>query len=497
MYCKYCGTKIPENAKFCPKCGAPCSAQPVGGALQEEQTSGAAQQEQTSGAAQQEEQTSGPQQEQTSGQQQEQTSGQQQQQQAGGAQQQQPPYSEPAHYHKPDDYVSMGAFVLLLLFTFGIYYLINYYKMTKFANNATRVDDTADIKSPAGQLLLCMFIPFYNIYWYYQTTKRIDSLYRSSLGEESDLATTSLVLSIFGLGSIAQILMRSRINYAVGGATGMSPKSTGMGTCRQCGTQFTDDKVACPNCGAPYRKPAYRHIWFPILCAVLALILAFVMLVVWAVKSVDDDTDYSGDDTTSLQDDTDTGSEDSDFNAAAVAGSLQETNYLYADSVGSGWYVAKIKNTSKYTIDISCQATFYNNDGTEAGNGSQEVYDIPAGQTAVLTFVNDTTFSSQKHTVTVSEDTMYEPVSQNISFSNIQKGSDKVTFSASNKGGQDVQYADVTALFFKGDTLVYCGTTYVDDSEGVLKGGKTQDGSIYCSEEYDTVELYAGGTSSY
>ena len=34
MYCRFCGTKIPDNVKFCPKCGA--SLAPVPSAAPEE-----------------------------------------------------------------------------------------------------------------------------------------------------------------------------------------------------------------------------------------------------------------------------------------------------------------------------------------------------------------------------------------------------------------------------------------------------------------------------
>ena len=64
-------------------------------------------------------------------------------------------------------YVSIGKHVCLLLFTFGIWQLIWIYKTTKFTNLVT--DEPA--RDPATKLLLCMFIPFYQIYWYYKNAK--------------------------------------------------------------------------------------------------------------------------------------------------------------------------------------------------------------------------------------------------------------------------------------------------------------------------------------
>lgn len=39
MYCRFCGTKIPDNVKFCPECGA--NLAPVPSAAPEESARGA------------------------------------------------------------------------------------------------------------------------------------------------------------------------------------------------------------------------------------------------------------------------------------------------------------------------------------------------------------------------------------------------------------------------------------------------------------------------
>lgn len=71
--------------------------------------------------------------------------------------------------------------ILLLSFTFGVWTFIWIYRTTKLLNNAPGVK----YKKPVAVLLLCMFVPFYQIYWLYDQGKRIDifSRYKRSIAE--------------------------------------------------------------------------------------------------------------------------------------------------------------------------------------------------------------------------------------------------------------------------------------------------------------------------
>lgn len=113
------------------------------------------------------------------------------------------PSSAPA---ESDGYFSMAAHVLLLLFGFGIWQYIWVYRTTKYLNRAPGMEQ----RNPTTKLLLCMFVPFYYIYWVYQSAKRIDAL-SNSRGIPSDSATLCLILQIF-IGIVPPILMQSKIN---------------------------------------------------------------------------------------------------------------------------------------------------------------------------------------------------------------------------------------------------------------------------------------------
>ncbi len=106
-----------------------------------------------------------------------------------------------------DAYCSLGKHIVLCLFTFGIWPLIWTHRTTKFLNCAPG----ATYYDPTKKLLLCMFVPFYQLYWYYKHGQRIDALSREKGLNNSDMATMCLVLGIF-IPIVATILMQDRIN---------------------------------------------------------------------------------------------------------------------------------------------------------------------------------------------------------------------------------------------------------------------------------------------
>ena len=106
-------------------------------------------------------------------------------------------------------YYNLGMHVVLLLFTFGVWYLIWIYRMTGYLN---RVEDEQP-RNPTNQLLLCIFVPFYTVWWVYQSAQRIDKL-AAAKGIASDLSMLCLILAIF-VGVVPPILMQDKINAIV------------------------------------------------------------------------------------------------------------------------------------------------------------------------------------------------------------------------------------------------------------------------------------------
>ena len=107
---------------------------------------------------------------------------------------------------EPETYCKLSTHVLLLIFTCGIWYFIWIYRTTRRLNCVT--DEPP--RDPVKKLLLCLFIPFYGIYWIYKSAQRIDKL-AAARGIPSDLSTLCLILAIF-VGIIPPILMQDKLN---------------------------------------------------------------------------------------------------------------------------------------------------------------------------------------------------------------------------------------------------------------------------------------------
>ncbi|MBR3552663.1 MAG: DUF4234 domain-containing protein [Clostridia bacterium] len=104
-------------------------------------------------------------------------------------------------------YCSLEKHIVLCLFTFGIWPYIWIYRTTKYLNKTPG----AEQYDPTNKLLLCMFVPFYSIYWLYKHGQRIDAFSKAKGLYQSDMATLCLILGIF-IPIVAIILMQDKIN---------------------------------------------------------------------------------------------------------------------------------------------------------------------------------------------------------------------------------------------------------------------------------------------
>ena len=120
-------------------------------------------------------------------------------------------------YVDDDLYYSLAKHILLLLFTFGIWFFIWIYRVTGYTNCVKDEEE----RNPTSKLLLCLFVPFYLIYWTYKTAQRIDKMAMAK-GLQSDLSTLCLILAIF-VPIIPPILMQDKLNTI---ATANNAKAT-------------------------------------------------------------------------------------------------------------------------------------------------------------------------------------------------------------------------------------------------------------------------------
>lgn len=127
-------------------------------------------------------------------------------------------YTQTEAISEQDGFFELAVHVLLLLFTCGIWYYIWIYRMTKYLN----ILEDEPPRNPVTKLLLCMFVPFYSLYWIYKSAQRIDRLAQLK-GVQSELATLCLILAIF-VGIIPPILMQDKVNAIIKSNSAPAPK---------------------------------------------------------------------------------------------------------------------------------------------------------------------------------------------------------------------------------------------------------------------------------
>lgn len=112
---------------------------------------------------------------------------------------------------KKSGYVKLYKHILYLLFTFGIWELVWIYRTTDKLNQY--FDDESRKRDPVKKLLLCMFIPFYYIYWTYKSAEMVDEL-SARQGRQDSIKTACVVLSIF-VRFVSAIIMQNSLNCTI------------------------------------------------------------------------------------------------------------------------------------------------------------------------------------------------------------------------------------------------------------------------------------------
>jgi hypothetical protein len=104
---------------------------------------------------------------------------------------------------------SIGLCIVLSIVTCGIYYIIwlaSMCKKIKLMNN--------EEPSVAGEVILCLIIPFYSLFWLYSRSKKLASAAANCGVALEDRAVINLVLAIFGLAIVSFALIQSDLNKA-------------------------------------------------------------------------------------------------------------------------------------------------------------------------------------------------------------------------------------------------------------------------------------------
>ncbi len=126
--------------------------------------------------------------------------------------------SEPSVIDR-EAYCELFKHTLLLMITFGIWNFIWIYRMTKHLNC---VKDE-EYRNPTKKLLLCMFVPFYSVYWLYKSAQRVDKL-TAQQGISGSISTLCLISALF-IGVVPTILIQDRVNTITTGKVQTAEKS--------------------------------------------------------------------------------------------------------------------------------------------------------------------------------------------------------------------------------------------------------------------------------
>lgn len=103
---------------------------------------------------------------------------------------------------EPEGFIKLWVFVLLYVVTCGIYMFFWIYKTVGLLNKKTGSQD-----GQVQQLLLCMFVPFYLLYWLYKYSNKLVKHCNNSGFGVNNISTTCMVLAVCGMASYIFVLL--------------------------------------------------------------------------------------------------------------------------------------------------------------------------------------------------------------------------------------------------------------------------------------------------
>ena len=169
--------------------------------------------------------------------------------------------------------------------------------------------------------------------------------------------------------------------------------------------------------------------------------------------------------------------------------------YSYENTIGDTLYFLVITNNSSETIQISSNATAYDEQGNVIGADSSELNAVGNGCQSILThyFSSVENVKDFEYTLSVEKETYYQSVIQDVKLeTSILE--DKVIVTCTNNGSESAEFLEATALFMKENELVYYGSKYVTDDNSELKPNATISEQIEAyGNDFDDVKVYLTG----
>lgn len=180
------------------------------------------------------------------------------------------------------------------------------------------------------------------------------------------------------------------------------------------------------------------------------------------------------------------------FNAEEIANNLIVHQYSYQSSTGRVWVYHVIENTSEHVLEISGSLRTYDSAGNIVGAKTASERAVGPGQMTILDYMLDTAFDTSEYEMTVSEDTRFVPVTQDLSFEASQ-GNNMEIITVTNNGEIPARFVQVHVLFFNDGILVNHGSRYFTDSDNEIKPDRSITEEIRCRDSYNSIVVVLTG----
>jgi hypothetical protein len=174
--------------------------------------------------------------------------------------------------------------------------------------------------------------------------------------------------------------------------------------------------------------------------------------------------------------------------------SVQEYSCVVDDSFM--YYVMYITNNSDKVVSAEMNVTAIDSDGSMIGSSSDGVNAIAPGQTSGIwtTFDEWDSIQSFEYTLTVSEETSYSPVYDDLSV-NYDTTDNGIVAQITNNGTNAAEFVWMDVVYLKDGAMVgFSELSFMDDDSQLLPGVTLSDeGTCYYDGGFDDVVIAVNG----
>lgn len=165
------------------------------------------------------------------------------------------------------------------------------------------------------------------------------------------------------------------------------------------------------------------------------------------------------------------------------------TEYSYGNTIGDSIYIVVVKNNSSETVDISADATAFDESGNKLGLSNDDIFALESGKSYPLKFYFDgVSASSYEYKLNYSKSNSKSKLSS-LSFTETQNDGN-VIIDCTNNSDEDIEFPQAFVIFFNGDEIVSSDYTYLNGDDMILRAGDTQSAEIDCYDTFDRYEAF-------